>query len=481
MADTTTGRRGPARRVRVRIAVAYAVLLLATAAAAAFAIREVLLLQLENRVESALAQELSEFNRYLLFAAEPAAARPDPTLSGAFDLYLSRNVPSREEAFVAFVDGELYRSALSRFPVDGVPPDVVARFTDPDAAPDDLPAGRFDTVEGPGFYRSLPVQLGVESGVFVVMVLPLDEFAGITLVQVFGAAGVLGVLLVAAAGAWVIVRRLLGPVELLTETAEQISRSDLDRRIDVRGTGQAADMARTFNAMLDRIEAVFRAEREFVRDASHELRVPVTVCMGNLEVLALELGQDGDDAADHRATIALVTDELSRMGRIVDDLRLLADAGLGDFLQPEDVDLGVLRDDLLAKARVLAPRTWLAEGGAAGTARADRHRLTEAVMNLADNAVRHTGPGDEIAIGADVRDDEVLLWVRDAGAGVAPTDQARIFDRFRRGSGAYRAYRGSGLGLSIVKVIAEAHGGRVTLDSTPGAGSTFTLRLPLRP
>jgi two-component system, OmpR family, sensor kinase len=102
-------------------------------------------------------------------------------------------------------------------------------------------------------------------------------------------------------------------------------------------------------------------------------------------------------------------------------------------------------------------------------------------MNLADNAVRHTGPGDEIAIGADVRDGEVLLWVRDAGAGVAPTDQARIFDRFRRGSGAYRAYRGSGLGLSIVKVIAEAHGGRVTLDSTPGAGSTFTLRLPLRP
>ena len=186
---------------------------------------------------------------------------------------------------------------------------------------------------------------------------------------------------------------------MLTETAEQISRSDLNRRIDVRGTGEAAEMARTFNAMLDRLESVFRAEREFVRDASHELRVPLTVCMGNLDVLAIGLAADDD----HAATIALVTDELGRMARIVDDLRLLADAGQGDFLQPEPIDLAVLRDDLLAKIRVLAPRTWLAEGAPAGVAYADRHRLTEAVMSLADNAVRHTGPADTIAVGVDRR------------------------------------------------------------------------------
>jgi two-component system, OmpR family, sensor kinase len=447
-------------------------------------VREALLLRLESRVESALAQEVAEFNRYLLFAAEPAAGQPAPTLGSVFDVYLSRNVPSREEAFVAFVGERLHGSALSRFPLDALPPDVVRRFSDPEGAPDDLLAGRFTTAEGEGRYRALPVQLGTATGTFVVMVLPLGEYAEVREMLTYGALAVLTVLLVAAAGAWVLVRRLLGPVELLTETAEQISRSDLDRRIDVRGTGQAAQMARTFNAMLDRIESVFRAEREFVRDASHELRVPVTVCMGNLEVLAMELGaeRDGDEhGPDHRGTIALVTDELGRMGRIVDDLRLLADAGLGDFLQPEQVDLAALRDDLLAKARVLAPRTWVAEGEPAGTLLADRHRLTEAVMNLADNAVRHTAEGAEIAIGAELVDGEAALWVRDTGAGVAPTDQARIFDRFRRGAGAYRAYRGSGLGLSIVKVIAEAHGGRVVLDSTPGAGSTFTLRLPVRP
>jgi two-component system, OmpR family, sensor kinase len=469
-------RRG-AGRSRGRVALAYGLLLVVTAALATVAVREVLLLRMEERITSALDQEVAEFNRFLLVTADPTGG--GGTLAQAFDTYLSRNVPSREEAFVAVLDGELYGAALSRFPLDGLPTAVLDRFTGAGAVapPDDAPSGSFATAQGTGWFRSLPVQLAGASGAFVVLVVPVGEYAEIREMQVYGGVAVVLVLLVAAAGAWLVVRRLLGPVELLTETAEQISRSDLERRIDVRGTGQAADMARTFNAMLDRIERVVRSEREFVRDASHELRVPVTVCMGNLEVLGMELGPDGE----HRATIGLVTDELSRMGRIVDDLRLLADVGLGEFLQPEAVDLAGLRDDMLAKARVLADRRWLAEGDPHGVLLADRHRLTEALMNLADNAVRHTGEGDEIAVGAAVTDGEVALWVRDSGPGVAPTDQARIFDRFRRGSGAYRHYRGSGLGLSIVKVIAEAHGGRVVLDSAPGEGATFTLRLPHRP
>lgn len=484
MADAATGpspRPGAARRARLRIAAGFTFLLVVTALIATVAVREVLVLRLESRIENALGQEIAEFNRFVLVAADPEQAGPAPTIQGLFDAYLTRNVPSNEEAFVAFVDGEVYRASLSRFPLDRLPPDVVGRFTGADglAPPEDLPSGRFETGQGPGYYRALPVVLGASAGTFVVMILPTGEFAEIGTVQTWAAGAVLVVLLLAAGLAWALVRRLLGPVELLTETAEQISRSDLNRRIDVRGTGEAADMARTFNAMLDRIESVFRAERDFVRDASHELRVPVTVCMGNLEVLAIELDRDGGDGEDdHGATIALVIDELSRMARIVDDLRLLADAGGGEFLQPEEVDLTVLRDDLLAKARVLGNRRWLAEGTPSGTLVADRHRLTEAVMNLADNAVRHTGSDDVIAIGAEAGADTVRLWVRDSGPGIAPTDQARIFDRFRRGAGAYRAYRGSGLGLSIVRVVADAHGGRVTLDSTPGAGATFTLVLP---
>lgn len=461
---------------RWRVAVAFVVLLATVGAVTALASRALLLGRLEQRIESALGQEVAEVNRFLLISAEPGGGQQLDDLGTAFDLYLARNVPSTDEAFVAFVDGRTYGSALARFPLDRIPPEVVARFGsgDPLAVPPDDVTGRFDSELGPGYYRALPVQLGATSGTFVVMILPTAQLTEVRELQVIGTAAVLLVLVAASGVGRLLLRRLRGPVELLTDTARQISRADLDHRIEVRGTGEAADMARTFNAMLDRLEAVFRSEREFVRDASHELRVPLTVCMGNLDVLALGLPPDDDRAA----TIALVTDELGRMARIVDDLRLLADAGHGDFLQPEAIDLPTLHADLLAKARALGERRWVAEGSATGTVHADRYRLTEAVMNLVDNAVQHTAAGDLVALGLAADGGEVRLWVRDVGPGVPPQDQARIFDRFRRGASAYRTYRGSGLGLSIVRAIADAHGGRVELVSEPPSGAQFTLVLP---
>ncbi|MGQ0576201.1 MAG: sensor histidine kinase [Pseudonocardia sp.] len=456
----------------------FVVLLAVSGLVAGFVVREVLLLRLEDRIESSLGQEVSEFSRFLLRGEPAARARLDV----AFDSYLASNVPSNEEGFVAFVDGTLHRSAVNRFPLDRLPAEILARFavdgSGVPAGPEDVPSGRFDTEIGTGYYRSLPVQVGAQTGTFVVMLLPTAELAEIAELQRYGALTVLSVVAAAAAVAWVFVRRLLRPVEALTEAAEQISRSDLTRRVEVSGQGEAADMARTFNAMLDRLSSVFRAEREFVRDASHELRVPLTVCMGNLDVLAIGLPASDTERA---ATVALVNDEIARMARIVDDLRLLADAGQGDFAQAERIDLATLHEDLIAKTRVLGPREWLREGEATGTMTADRHRIIQAVMNLADNAVRHTTDCDVIAIGLDATADEVWLWVRDTGVGVQPADQARIFERFSRGASAYRRYRGSGLGLSIVKAIAEAHGGRVEISSIPGEGARFTMVLPRRP
>ena len=143
--------------------------------------------------------------------------------------------------------------------------------------------------------------------------------------------------------------------------------------------------------------------------------------------------------------------------------------------------------ELLTKASALAERAWCLDGVTQGTFVADRYRVTEAVLNLADNAVKHTMPGDTIAIGlrlvpATAGDDgEVRLWVRDSGLGVTTDDADRIFERFTRGHGANNRYRGAGLGLSIVQSIAIAHGGRVDLESRLGAGATFTIVIPLEP
>jgi two-component system, OmpR family, sensor kinase len=174
----------------------------------------------------------------------------------------------------------------------------------------------------------------------------------------------------------------------------------------------------------------------------------------------------------------LVLDELDRMARIVDDLQVLADAEQPDFLRPEWIDLEIFGHELTAKASALAPRAWRLEASANGMLLADRHRITEAVMNLAHNAVQHTHPDDTIAIGTAVAENEVLIWVRDEGEGIAPADQSRIFDRFVRGSDSGGRYRGGGLGLAIVRMIAEIHGGRVSLESRLGEGSTFTIVIP---
>ena len=184
-------------------------------------------------------------------------------------------------------------------------------------------------------------------------------------------------------------------------------------------------MAATFNEMLDRLEEAFRIQRQFVDDAGHELRTPITIIRGHLEVAE-------DDPEERLRTNALVMDELDRMNRIVNDLLVLAKAKQPDFLDLATVDLRALTEDLHAKATALATREWRLEDVGQGLIVADRQRLTQAVVQLAQNATEHTGDGEEIALGSAVANGRVRLWVRDSGAGIPLEDQERIFQRFAR-------------------------------------------------
>ena len=466
---------GAARSARTRILASYVILLALSAIVSILAIRQVLIIRLDDQVDDALQQEFLELDR-LLIGTDPETGRPFTTLRRLFDVYFARNVAGDDEAMFAFVDGSIYRSILSRYPLDRIP---VAPFADWEtlssagAADENRASGRFDSDLGEAHFRAERIVFGDDQvGAFVVTILPQAEREEIGEFQIYGAAATIGLLLIASAFAWLIAGRVLAPVQQLTETARSISQSDLTRRIEVRGTGDAAEMARTFNAMLDRLETVFRSQHEFVQDASHELRDPLTICRGHLELA-------GDDPEEQRATNRLVLDELDRMARIVDELQVLADAEHPDFLRPEWIDVDLFGHELTAKASALAHRSWRLESSDHGMLYADRHRLTEAVMNLAHNAAQHTLPDDTIAIGTSVTDDEALIWVRDEGDGIEASDQVRIFDRFTRGSDSQQRYRGGGLGLAIVRTIAEAHGGRVELTSRRGEGSTFTIALPL--
>ena len=387
-------------------------------------------------------QEFQEINRLITDGRDPNTGTAFTSVQAVFDVYFGRNVPSQDEGVLAFADGRLHDDALSRYPIDPLPEETMQVFATSarsyslaDGRP---PIDRFDTDRGEAYYGILPVRVGSSSGAFVVTILPVTQRQDIAALQTYGVAAVLGVVLLASACAWLVTGRVLGPVRQLTETARLISQSDLTWRIPVGRQREAAEMALTFNAMLDRLEAVFRREREFILDASHELRGPLTISLGNLSLLDPE----DTDRPEWRSTIALVTDELVRMGRIVGDLQLLADVAHPQFLQLERIDLELFIAELAGKLSALAPRRWHIDELGGGIVVADRHRLTEAVINLADNAVHHTEDTETVALGAAVTGTEFRLWVRDTGCGVPLDDQPHIFDRFRRGNQAHLRYPG---------------------------------------
>jgi two-component system OmpR family sensor kinase len=283
------------------------------------------------------------------------------------------------------------------------------------------------------------------------------------------------VLVIGTLLAFVATGRVLAPLRKLRTTAEAITASDLSRRIDVEGDDELADLSRTFNGMLERLDDAFSSQREFIRDAGHELRTPIAIIRGHLELLA-SLDQSQDEREE---TLALVTDELDRMRRFVDDLLVLAKAERTDFLQLRTVDIAALVDDVLAKAEGLADRDWRAEVTARGLIVADPQRLTQALLALVDNAIQHTGPDDSVSIGGRVNGTKARIWVEDSGPGVPEGDRERIFSRLVRGRRGASRYEGTGLGLSIVRAIAEAHGGTVWVGGEEGA--RFELILPTDP
>lgn len=288
----------------------------------------------------------------------------------------------------------------------------------------------------------------------------------------------LGALLVTVALSFMAAGQILRPLRLLQQTAEEVSDRDLTARIPVRGNDDLARLARTFNSMLDRLESAFDAQQQFVDDAGHELRTPITAIRGHLELLPLKT------PAGQAETITLLTSELDRMSRIVNDLLALAKADQPDFVQPDATDIGELTLDLDALGQALADRKWTLTHIADGMAVVDRQRVTQAVLQLLANAVQHSVRGDTIRLSSEFVDAEgvpsVQFTVADTGPGVRPEDRDPIFQRFARiqdkgGS----THAGAGLGLAIVNAIAIAHRGSVAVGGEYGEGAIFTLTLPV--
>ncbi len=340
----------------------------------------------------------------------------------------------------------------------------------------------FDTIEAPNGtrVRVMVSPLQFRNGVLLLEVgqslQPVDAAMGQVMWALLGS--ILAALALAIASGGILIRRALAPVVGITNTARSIeASSDLGRRVGYAGPkDEIGQLAVTFDHMIGRLEKAFEAHKHFIADASHDLRSPLTVLRGNLDLLKRDLSEE-----DRKESLRAMEAEAQKMSKIVDDLILLAEVESGQVERTESVALKEVLLEGYERGLHLAGRRKVVLGRQESiSVPGDTHRLKRMLGNLVDNAIRYTPEGGTITLSLFRDDGWARLEVTDDGIGIAPEHLPHIFERFYMADKARsRSAGGSGLGLAIVKAIAEQHGGRVTAASEPGKGSTFTAWLKL--
>jgi signal transduction histidine kinase len=290
----------------------------------------------------------------------------------------------------------------------------------------------------------------------------------------------LGILFFISLGiGWVVAGQLLAPVDRITEVARRIQATDLSQRISLeRPQDELKRLADTFDSMLDRLDEAFGSQRRFITDASHELRNPLAVIRTNLDVV---LSDPKADEKSYRDASIVVKRATERMSKMVDDLLALARLESPQNLD-ERVEVGEVATEIadefvaVAQARGIELRRSIADGV---WVIGDRFALKRALANLAQNAVRFAPANSVVTIASGMKEGWAWLAVEDQGPGIPTSEQSQVFDRFwRADKSRSRSLGGSGLGLSIVRQVAEAHCGVVKLASDEGRGSTFVMWIP---
>lgn len=346
-----------------------------------------------------------------------------------------------------------------------------------------LPARTVDTPSGPVRVLRARVEAGGHSFVVRAAVSELATRRQLRSLRIQLAALSLGVVLLGGLGGWALARTALGPLARMASQARRLTAERLDERLSLPDSSLEVDQVRdAFNETLGRLQRSFEGLRRFSADASHELRTPLTALRSVGEVAL----RQARTAEHYREVVSTMLEEVDRLSRLAEELLALARAEAGQArIERERVDLAALATDVVERLAVLAEeRGQSLEAAAPGpvVVLGDRVALRQALVNLVDNAVKYSGPGTRIRVRTGARPGLGVVEVVDEGPGIAAEHRERVFDRFYRiDRSRSREMGGTGLGLSLVKWTAEAHGGRVELDSEPGRGSTFRLVLPAAP
>ena len=408
---------------------------------------------------------------------DPSSGRPLEDVSAVLRVHIQRTAEGPGEAELGFV-GTSSNTELVWVSSDNISfrPEKDAKLlkhvTSRAAASESV----IETVRTPSSsYRVLvvPVQGGSQHGALVhVIDLKVAESQLLRTMAFYAAAAVFTVALVTGL-AWFAVERLLRPIEQLRRATESIGEDDLTTRVPVKGRDDLTALAAAVNRMLDRVQTSVEAQRNLLDDVGHELRTPIAVVRGHLELT------DPSDPEDVHQTQLLAIDELDRMGVLIDDLILLAKSAQSDFIAPVDTDVAELTEMVFDKSLALGERRWQLESAAFTHAMIDPTRITQAWLQLVANAVKYSEHCSTVRLGSAVRDGHLRMWAGDEGIGIAAEEIEVVRQRFKRTANAQEMASGTGLGLSIVETIVAAHGGRLDIRSQVGQGSVFTMAIPL--
>lgn len=465
--------------VRTRITVAFVAVAALALFSAGFFVYTIEVRAIERDVRDQIRQELAEFRTLSESDPPPADVDTGAPISTADQLvrvFLTRNVPDDDELLLGYAGGSPRVISPTRYAAEYRDPSTGLQAQLQQAAEPLLQTGGTERIEhadlGEIVVTVQPVDYQGSPGALVIANFLGDEYSELdSFIRTYAILALLMLGAIAVLSSFQ-AGRLLRPVRTLRETAQGLGATDLSRRIPEQGNDDITALTRTVNQMLDRLERAFRTQREFLDDAGHELKTPLTIMSGHLELL------DPHDPEDVAATRELLLDETDRMSRLVRELILLAKLDRPDFLDPREVDVAPLTTRVWEKCRGLGERDWVLDAAAEVAALLDEQRITQAMVQLAQNATKHTEDGATIGVGSAYADGQVTFWVRDTGPGVRPEDRETIFERFGRGRIA-AGDDGFGLGLSIVHGIATAHGGTLAVSDERPHGARFTLSLPV--
>ncbi|HXS93646.1 MAG TPA: ATP-binding protein [Candidatus Limnocylindrales bacterium] len=355
----------------------------------------------------------------------------------------------------------------------------------PIARPADLNQERFETSSVQGhILRFYSQRIGVHGKPYTVQVAaPMDElFEALERFRIMLLLTAPVLLVAASAGGYWISRRALAPVDAISQAAQKISIENMAERLDVPKTGdELARLSETLNEMLARLESSVRRITQFTADASHELRAPVSLIRTTAEVAVMKRNRP---AGEYLASLDEILEEAERTSQIVDSLMLLARADSSkEILERVPIDAAAVVQNAAEQGRRLARGRGvlfsLKLPPSPIQVHADAEALRRALLILIDNAAKYTPSGGSVEVGVEARDGLAIAYVSDTGIGIDASDLPHVFDRFWRADKARsREQGGAGLGLSIAKWIVEMHGGRISVRSELGKGSTFEISVP---